>query len=370
MSKARIAIIGTGSWSTTAHFPALAAHPDAEIAAICDHREDALKLAADAFGIANTYTDYREMLDQVELDGAVVAVWHVAHYEAARACLEHDLHVMLEKPMVLKASDARDLVTLAGQRDRELIIGYPYHFAPRALQAREIIRSGKLGEVQYINCYFASSCINQYRGNDKIFGETFGFPVMGFGDVYSDPERSGGGQGHLQVTHSAGLMHFVTGLRPATVMALMNNLDVKVDVIDAITARMDNGALANIGSTGNSHVSDPGALDLQVNCERGRLDLDFITGAGQIRHADGSAEFLERLDTAEVPPGADQPDELYPLFATATNLVDVITGKSPNGSPAEIGWRTVELLDAAYRSAALGGQAVAVTTLYTDGPSE
>ena len=73
MSKARIAIIGTGSWSTTAHFPALAAHPDAEIAAICDHREDALKLAADAFGIANTYTDYREMLDQVELDGAVVA---------------------------------------------------------------------------------------------------------------------------------------------------------------------------------------------------------------------------------------------------------------------------------------------------------
>ena len=52
---------------------------------------------------------------------------------------------------------------------------------------------------------------------------------------------------------------------------------------------------------------------------RGRLDLDFITGAGQIRYADGSAEFLE-------------------------------------------------LLDAAYRSAALGGQAVAVTTLYNDGP--
>jgi hypothetical protein len=47
--------------------------------------------------------------------------------------------------------------------------------------------------------------------------------------------------------------------------------------------------------------------------------LDFITGAGQIRYADGSAEFLERLD-------------------------------------------------AAYRSAALGGQAVAVTTLYNDGP--
>ncbi|MDP7397124.1 MAG: Gfo/Idh/MocA family oxidoreductase [Lentisphaeria bacterium] len=369
MPKARIAIIGTGSWSTTAHFPALAAHPEAEITAICDHREEALKLAADAFGITNTYTDYREMLDQVELDGAIVAVWHVAHYEVARACLEHDLHVMLEKPMVLKATDARDLVALAEQRDRELIIGYPYHFAPRALQAREIIRSGKLGEVQYVNCYFASSCINQYRGNDKIVAETVGFPVMGFGDVYSDPERSGGGQGHLQVTHSAGLMLFVTGIRPVTVMALMNDLDVKVDVIDAITARMDNGALANIGSTGNLPVTDSGALDLHVSCERGRLDFDFISGAGHIRHADGSDEFLEGPNTADMSPGADQPDELYPLFATATNLVDVITGKNPNGSPAEIGWWTVELLDAAYRSAALDGQAVSVNTLYTDEPS-
>ena len=71
---ARIAIIGTGWWSSTAHFPALAAHPAAQITAICDTREEVLTTMAEKFGVDKTYTDYRELLANEELDGAVVAV--------------------------------------------------------------------------------------------------------------------------------------------------------------------------------------------------------------------------------------------------------------------------------------------------------
>lgn len=362
--KTRIAIIGTGWWSTTAHFPALQSHPDAKIVAIADQRPDTLAKAAKEYGIENTYTDYRQMLDNEDIDGVVIAVWHAAHYEVARACLEHDLHIMLEKPMVLVAKEARDLVELANQRQRELIIGYPYHFTPRALRARELLQSGQLGQVRYVNCYFASTTIDMLRGDDTPYGDLFHYPVTGPGDVYSDPSRSGGGQGHLQITHSAALMHFITGLRPVTVMALMDNLELKLDVIDAITVRMNNGAIANVGSTGNLQVSDPGKLSLQVNCDDGWLDIDFITGEGRIRHADGSDEHLERLDVKEFPDGCEQPDNLYPLFATASNLVDVISGKCRNGSPAEYGWWTVELLDAAYRSASSNGRSVSVESLY------
>ena len=74
------------------------------------------------------------------------------------------------------------------------------------------------------------------------------------GDVYSDPERSGGGQGHLQATHSVGLMLHMTGLRPVSVLALMENLDTRVDVVDAMIAQMDNGALASVGSSGTLHA--------------------------------------------------------------------------------------------------------------------
>ena len=55
---------------------------------------------------------------------------------------------------------------------------------------------------------------------------------------------------------------------------------------------------------------------------------------------------------------------IYPMQVTAANLVDVINGDAANGSPAEVGWRVVELLDLAYRSVADGGRQVKVGELY------
>lgn len=362
--KARIAIIGTGWWATTAHLPALVAHPGAEIVAICDQRPEVLARVADKYTVRNTYTDYRRMLKEEDLDGAVVSVWNSAHYEMTRACLERKLHVLVEKPMVLRATHARELVELARRQGRELIVGYPWHYSQRARQAREVLQSGQLGQIRYINCYLASTVIDFFRGDDRPYGKLFPYSLVGPGKVYSDPERSGGGQGYLQVTHVAGLMHYITGLKPTSVIALMDNLGLKLDVIDAIVARMNNGALASIGSTGNLQVSDPGKFAIQVNCDLGWLDIDFITGAGRIRHADGSDESLPALDATERPPGCEQSEELYPVYAPVENLVEIVTGKGVNGSTAEVGWRAVELLDAAYRSAALNGQAVSIESLY------
>lgn len=362
--KARVAIIGTGWWATTAHFPSLQAHPDAEIVAIVDQRPDTLAKAGEAFGVRNRYTDVKEMLDKERLDGAVVATWHSTHYEATRACLERGLHVMIEKPMVLKATHARHLVELAKQQRREIIVGYPWHFSARGRRAREVLQSGEIGEIRYVNCYFSSFIVNFLRGDDKSYEAVFEYPVHGPGDVYSDPERSGGGEGHLQITHSAGLMYFITGLRPISVMSLMDNLGLRMDVIDAMTVRMDNGALANVGGAGNLPMGDPGKLSIQVNCDDGWLDIDFVSGAGRIRHADGTDEELAPLAGGSLPAGAEGGEAAYPLEATAANLIDVITGKAPNGSPGEVGWRVVEMLDAAYRSAARGGQAVSVESIY------
>lgn len=362
--KARIAVIGTGWWATTAHLPALDAHPDAEIVAICDQRPDLLARVADKFSVAKTYNDYTQLLQQADLDGVVVSVWNAAHYEVTRACLAHNLHVLVEKPMVLLASHAKELVALAREHRRQLIIGYPYHYCERARQAREVLQSGELGQIRYINCYFASAVIDFFRGDDKPYGKLFPYSVVGPGQVYSNRERSGGGQGHLQVTHAAALMHFITNLKPVYVMALMDSLDVKLDVINAITSRMDNGALVNVGSTGNLQVSDPGKFTMQVNCERGWLDIDFTSGAGRIRRADGSDEMLPALDATAPPPGSEQSESLYPLYAPANNLVEVITAGCANESNGEVGWRTVELLEAAYRSASLNGQMVSVESLY------
>jgi predicted dehydrogenase len=352
--KARIGVIGTGWWATQAHLPALKKNADADLVAIADLRPDVLAKAAAAYEVDKTYTDYIEMIDQEKLDGVIIPVHHVAHYEIARTCLEHNLHIMLEKPMVLQATHARELTELAHERQRQLIVGYPWHYTPHTLRARQVLHSGDLGQIRFINSVFASMVIKFYRGDDSSYGSVFDYPVVGPGDVYSDPVRSGGGQGHLQVTHSAALMFFITGLKPLQVSALMDNMDVKVDVIDAMTVRMDNGALATVGSTGTIASGGTDQLQTRVFCDKGWIDLDSLQGTLRICHADGSIEEVTPL----------QSEQIYPMHMTSVNLVQVIRGEAENGSPPEVGWRTVEMLDAAYRSVQQGGQLIEVASLY------
>jgi predicted dehydrogenase len=348
---ARIGIIGAGWWSTYTHLPAVLGHPGAQLVGLCDNDPQRLRAAADAYGLTCTYDRLETMLAEAALDGVVIATPHATHAALARACLEHGLHVMLEKPMTLTAVDARQLVELARAHGRELIIGYPWHFTPQPLAARALLLSGKLGPVQYINCSMVSSVARLLSGEDRGLSDPTVFPVHGPGAVYSNPALSGGGQGHLQLTHSIGLMSFVTGLRVERVLALMHNHGLAVDLVDALAVAFEGGALATVGGSGNSATHK---LDLVIRCAHGGLDLSVDHQTLTVYYPDGRIETTGPLPAAAI----------EPRFATARNLVDVILGVAANGSPAEPAWRTVELLDAAYRSAARDGQAVWVKDLY------
>jgi predicted dehydrogenase len=353
--KARIAIIGTGWWSTTAHIPGILKNPDAELVALVDRRHDALTKAVSAYGLdVKQYADHSELLTREEVDGVIVATNHSTHYEVARDCLDAGLHVMLEKPMVLYAKHARDLRDRALQRGVELIIGYPWHYTANTRRARDIIQSGELGVIEYVSSLFTSMVIEYYRGDQEKYRQVFNFPVTGPGSSYSDPQLSGGGQGHLQVTHSAGTLFFVTGLQAERVSAFMNSLDLAVDVADAISVRFraqgGSAPVGVIGSTGNLGIGDSGMCELQVCCAHGRLTLEHISGTLSVRYHDGREVRYDPLPE----------DARYPMFATGDNLTDVILGRGANESPAEVGVRVVELLDAAYRSAAADGLSVKI----------
>lgn len=348
--KARIAVIGAGWWGTEAHIPAVLSHPDATLVAACDRDPERLRTAAEAYDIPRTYTDHREMLASETLDGVIVATPHATHYAIARDCLNHDLHVLLEKPMTLFAADARDLVNLAAARHRTLMMGYPYLFLPEVIRARDVLRSGELGEVQYVTCTFASHVFNFFTGEMRPELSPTPYRVQGPGSDYNDVSMTGGGEGHLQITHIAGLMFFVTGLRASRIHALMANHGLAVDLVDAMTVAFDNGALGMIGGTGNAGRNHK--MSLTVYCEKGCIDADTRRGAMVIRRHDGS----------DIPLGEFPRPDLR--TATTHNLIDVILGRAEAGAPGEVGWRAVELLDAAYRSAARGGQGVNIDALY------
>jgi len=286
----------------------------------------------------------------------MVATHHAAHYPVAKACLERGRHVFIEKPMTLRAKHARALVDLATAKDRRIVMGYNSNHSALAIRARDVIRSGELGAVQLINGLFSQHIQPLLAGEDIVHEAR----LHGPGDVYGDPVRSGGGHGHLQITHLAGMAFFITGLRIARVRGLMAHHGLAVDLAVAILAELDGGALANLGGTGNL----PGggrSFSLTVTCERGWIEFDEAYGRLIIRR---EGEEPERYEDAAL---ADSHTDLS--FAPTQNFVDVILGRGENNSDGLIGWRAVELLDAAYRSAAQGGAAVSRDELYMEKPS-
>jgi len=344
--RARIGVVGTGWWATYAHLPSLVKYPQAEVVAIADTRPDQLERAAEHFGIPARFATHQKMLDECELDGVIVATPHTTHYAIGRDVLSRGVGLMLEKPMVLRASEARDLTRLAQEQHVPLVVGYPWHFIDQHARLRARIAEGALGQVQLTHALFASMVLEYYRANPQAYADVFQWQVTGpQPDTYSDPTVAGGGQGQLQMTHSAALLLWLTDLRPRKVAAFMANFDLRVDLCDSATVLFDGGAIGTLASTGGIPAPQRGhqQLELRLYGSEGYALLDAMAGTCTLHFNDGS---IDRLD--DVPA-----DRRYPQEATSRHLVDLILDPSKtNISDGEIGARTVELLEAAYVSAA------------------
>ncbi len=346
--RARIAIIGAGWWSTQTHLPTLLANPYAEIVGIADLNADKLRAAGSAYNINSLYTDYRAMLDAEKPDGVIVATNHLAHFDASREALVRGMAVLVEKPMVLRAVEARALQALAEQHSAHLMVGYPWHFTPQHRELRELIAAGRIGQLQMVSTLYASMVVEFLRGNPQSYQSVFNYPVTGpTAATYSDPRIAGGGQGVLQVTHAAALLLWLTGLKPVSVSAFMERHDLRVDLCDAITVRFDNDAIGTIASTGNIAriQTDNQRLDYRLFGTEGYAMLEVIEGTASVYTNDGA---IQRLPLTP-------PDNRYPAECTSQHLVDLVLGRTTvNQSPASVGVRTVELLEASYRSATEG----------------
>jgi predicted dehydrogenase len=125
----------------------------------------------------------------------------------------------------------------------------------------------------------------------------------------------------------------------------MQSFDLKVDLCDATSVQFAGGAVGTLASSGGipaaQHTNQH--LELRLYGGAGYALLDAMAGTCSIYCNDGS---IERLDNVPA-------ERLYPQEATSRHLVDLILGNcQTNLSTGEIGARTVELLEAAYRSAA------------------
>jgi predicted dehydrogenase len=153
-SKLRIGLIGAGYWG-----PNLARNfvemNDSELVAVADLDQAKLDKMKSRFPKIITTRIYQDLFD-LNLDGVVIATPPITHYKFASECIENGLHVMVEKPLVLNSPQGEKLVQLAAQKQRILMVGHTFEYNPAVRYIKEVIDSGELGEVYYIDAVRAN----------------------------------------------------------------------------------------------------------------------------------------------------------------------------------------------------------------------
>lgn len=342
MAAVRLGFIGAGWWATSNHMPILAARDDVEMAAVCRLGREELRHVRDRFGFAYATEDYLDLLDQ-PLDAVVVATPHARHYEHAKAALERGLHVMVEKPMAIKADDAWDLVETARQRNLRLLVPYGWNYAPFVQDAKRLLDEGGIGAIEFAGLTMASPIRRLLAGRETPHGD--GDMFRPDSATWADPAVAGGGYGPAQLSHGTGLLFYLTPLRARQVFAFMSGPGSEVELHDAISVRYASGAIGTVAGSAGIPGRHKFQLDVRLFGSEGMLLIDVERERLELRRDDG------RVHNPPVPSGAGD----YMCEGPPNRFVDLILGRaSDNPSAGEIAARSVELLDAAARSAASG----------------
>lgn len=148
----RFGVIGAGMRSRSVWQRLVAGRPGCELVAVADPSEMALAESAAAGHVARSacFQSAAEMLDVTTLDAVIACPIIEAHEEAVRAALEHDCHVLVEKPFVTDVDEATALADLAESRDLRLGVVQNWRTKSAGAALRSAIAEGLIGDVSHI----------------------------------------------------------------------------------------------------------------------------------------------------------------------------------------------------------------------------
>lgn len=322
----RIGLIGVGGMARS-HLGQLTPMPGVEIVALCDTNPAQIEKAKEKFPVlesAFVTADYRELLARDDVDAVQIATPHTLHFEQVMAAVDANKHVLLEKPMVCAVEHAHALLARLETFDKVVALAYQRHAMSQFQYMKERIDSGAMGAVTFISAL-------QCQGWKKGCAGTW----------RHEPELSGGGQINDSGSHLLDVILWVTGLTVAEVSAFMDNCGTPVDINSAITMRFTNGAQGNISIVGDSPTWHE---DITIWCEKGVFF--YRNGKLEVCDATGKRTTPEK---EEMPEGRNIDED----------FVQAIRGeRSAVAAPPICGLRTIELTEAAWRSAAQKGAIV------------
>jgi predicted dehydrogenase len=327
----RMVMVGCGSMARHHLRIILEQFDDTFVPVVCEPSLDAYQITAELFAeygreAPRNEPDLEKLLALYGdgLDVAFIITPHVFHHDQTVACLESGLDVLLEKPMVMNAAEAQNLIPISEKTGRLLTVAFNGSLSPEIRTAAEMLRSGELGAIQSVS---ATVWQNWREYTDDTWRQI--------------PEQSGGGFLFDTGAHMLNTVSDLVGEEFVAVAAWLDNRGAPVEITGVVIARLASGALVTLHGSGETVPSC--ASDVRIFCS----DAILRTGVwGQWLEVQrrGSEEFVT------VPTSSSS--------GAWEQFLAVRRGQLPNPCPPEVGLRMAKLWDSIKESAAQGGRPV------------
>jgi predicted dehydrogenase len=270
--KLRVGIVGGGQGSLIGIVHRIASELDGQAEVIAGAMSaDPQRAAASAqsWFLPRSYASFEEMAESEAslpdgIDVVMVTTPNHLHYPVARAFLEHNIHVVCDKPMTFTLAQAEDLVELVKQKKCIFALTHNYTGYPAVRQARSLIRQGALGRIRKVHVEYLQDWLmepQERKGNKQAEWRT-------------DPTKAGiaGCVGDIG-THGENLLVYVTGLEITTLCADVTTF-VEGRLLDDdanILLRLENGG-KGILTCSQIAAGEENALSIRVYGTRAGLE--------------------------------------------------------------------------------------------------
>lgn len=315
MEKIRIGMIGTGGMAHV-HVRQLLKCEEADIVALADVNEEscAVMIAKQGLQSVKLYSDYRQMLDETELDAVLICTPHTLHFQEAMDALRHGCHVLIEKPMATSEAEALEIIEAAKHHGKVLQVSYQRHFQPEFLFIKQAIESGTIGRLTSVT----ASLYQEWKQLTE-------------GSWRQNPALSGGGMLMDSGSHIIDVLLWTTGLTPISVNShiLTHGSPVEIDSFTSI--EFSGGAVAGLNIVGYA----PCWHETYVFCGE----------EGGIFYNNGHIT-IRRLGEAD-----EQPVLPTAITDADRSFIDAVLGRQAVAVSGEFAKEVVKLTERIYKSA-------------------
>ena len=159
----KLAVIGCGYWgkNLVRNF-----HELKVLNTICDVDEKRLMEFKEKYADISVTVDYKDFLGNNNVDAVAIATPAATHFQLAKEALISNKDVFVEKPIALNYAEGEQLVSLAKEKNRILMVGHILEYHPAITKLKELITKGELGNIKYI--YSNRLNLGKFRTEENI----------------------------------------------------------------------------------------------------------------------------------------------------------------------------------------------------------